>query len=165
MAAASDPPIEEPAWLHGHAHDPNPTPPSPDPAFAVRKPDGAEIKITLADLQLLPLVHLDECWIISTGHGRSGPFTFAGTRLLDLINRLLQPKAVWHMVDVISADGFGTRLLAQELQAATTRPMLLSYVINHSPMTRAQGLVRLIVPSEIDDALRQVKWVARIEIR
>jgi len=31
-------------------------------------------------------------------------------------------------------------------------------------LTRAQGLVRLIVPSETDDALRQVKWVGRIEI-
>jgi hypothetical protein len=31
-------------------------------------------------------------------------------------------------------------------------------------MTREQGLVRLIVPSEENDALRQVKWVARIDI-
>jgi hypothetical protein len=29
-------------------------------------------------------------------------------------------------------------------------------------LTRAQGLVRLIVPHERDDALRQVKWVTRI---
>jgi hypothetical protein len=32
-------------------------------------------------------------------------------------------------------------------------------------LTRRQGLVRLIVPREKDDALRQVKWVGRIVIR
>jgi hypothetical protein len=40
----------------------------------------------------------------------------------------------------------------------------LSYAIDGTPLTRAQGLVRLIVPSETDDALRQVKWVQRIEV-
>jgi hypothetical protein len=32
------------------------------------------------------------------------------------------------------------------------------------PLTREQGLVRMIVPSERDDALRQVKWVGKIVI-
>ncbi len=153
-----------PAWLHGHAHDPNPAPPSADSAFSVSKPGGVKMQITLADLQALPATQVNDCWIVSTGHGRSGPFTFGGARLLDLINQVLTPTLAWQSVDVISADGFGTRLLAQELQQVTTRPMLLSYAIDHVPMTRSQGLVRLIVPSEIDDALRQVKWVARIEI-
>ena len=27
-----------------------------------------------------------------------------------------------------------------------------------------QGLVRLIVPGEMDDMLRQVKWIARINV-
>ncbi|CAN5690252.1 hypothetical protein BH10CHL1_BH10CHL1_13750 [soil metagenome] len=165
MAALSEKPTAEPTWLHGHAHDPNPLPPSPDSAFIVSKPDGAEIQVTLLDLQELPVTQVSECWIVSTGHGRSGPFTFAGARLLDLINQVLSSTRVtWHHVDVISADHFGTRLLSEELQAATTRPTLLSYGVDQVPMTRAQGLVRLIVPSETDDALRQVKWVARIEI-
>ena len=33
------------------------------------------------------------------------------------------------------------------------------------PLTRDAGLVRLIVPSETDDALRQVKWISHIEVR
>jgi hypothetical protein len=31
-------------------------------------------------------------------------------------------------------------------------------------MTRKQGLVRLVVPTETDDALRQVKWIAEIRV-
>ena len=42
--------------------------------------------------------------------------------------------------------------------------MLLAYTLDGAPLTREQGLVRLIVPSEIDDALRQVKWLAMITI-
>lgn len=165
MAALPEKLTEEPAWLHGHPHDPNPTPPSPDSSFMLCQPDGITINVTLADLQELPVTQVDDCWIVSTGHGRSGPFTFTGARLLDLIDQVLPSTSVtWHHVDVISADGFGTRLLAQELHTAATRPILLSYATNHAPMTRAQGLVRLIVPSETDDALRQVKWVARVEI-
>jgi DMSO/TMAO reductase YedYZ molybdopterin-dependent catalytic subunit len=67
---------------------------------------------------------------------------------------------------VISADGFGNRIFAEELgNVEGQRPMLLATTVDGRPMTRAQGLVRLIVPSETDDALRQVKWIARIEIR
>jgi hypothetical protein len=36
--------------------------------------------------------------------------------------------------------------------------------LNGQPLTRAQGLIRLIVPAETDDALRQVKWVTQIVI-
>jgi DMSO/TMAO reductase YedYZ molybdopterin-dependent catalytic subunit len=86
-------------------------------------------------------------------------------RLSDLLNDVLAPDIDWRYVDVISADGFGTRVFAKEAQTpTTTRPILLSYAIDGMPMTRAQGLVRLIVPSETDDALRQVKWVQRIEV-
>jgi DMSO/TMAO reductase YedYZ molybdopterin-dependent catalytic subunit len=86
-------------------------------------------------------------------------------RLSDLLNDVLVPGIHWRYVDVISADGFGTRVFAHEIQTpAATRPILLSYAIDGTPMMRAQGLVRLIVPSETDDALRQVKWVKRIEV-
>ena len=155
----------EPTWLHGHAHEPNPAPPSADPAFIARQPDGVERTIRVKDLQTLPLTQVADCWIVSTGHGKSGPFTFAGVRLADLLNSILPSDLHWQQVDVISTDGFGTRLFAQEvLDSTLTRPILLSYASNGAAMTRAQGLVRLIVPSETDDALRQVKWVGRIEI-
>ena len=153
-----------PVWLHRHVHEPNPAPPSPDATFVIRTLRGEESIGTVYDLQALPLTQVADCWIVSTGHGRSGPFTFAGARLLDLIKAQLPPTASWQFVDVISADGFGTRLLPHELAASVTRPILLSYLLNGLPLTRAQGLVRLIVPSETDDALRQVKWVRRIEI-
>jgi DMSO/TMAO reductase YedYZ molybdopterin-dependent catalytic subunit len=154
-----------PDWLHGHAHDPNPTPPSPDASFVMRKPDGTICTIDVADLEALPAIAVPDCYVVSTGHGTSGPFTFRGVRLSDLLNDVLAADIQWRYVDVISADGFGTRVLAEEVQTpAAMRPILLSYAINGTPMTRAQGLVRLIVPSETDDALRQVKWVQRIEV-
>jgi DMSO/TMAO reductase YedYZ molybdopterin-dependent catalytic subunit len=45
-----------------------------------------------------------------------------------------------------------------------SRPVLLAYMLDGAPLARGQGLVRLIVPSETDDALRQVKWLATITI-
>lgn len=155
---------DEPAWLHGHAHEPNPEPPSPDATLIVQKPDQVEVQIEVNHLQKLPLTQVDDCWIVSTGHGTSGPFTFAGARLLDLLDSLLDTVGTWQYATVISADGFGTRIQANELRTATLRPILLAYAMNGAALTRRQGLVRLIVPSETDDALRQVKWVSRIEI-
>jgi DMSO/TMAO reductase YedYZ molybdopterin-dependent catalytic subunit len=155
---------DEPAWLHGHAHEPNPEPPSPDATLIVQKPDQVEVQIEVADLQKLPLTQVDDCWIVSTGHGASGPFTFGGARLVDLLDTLLNASVTWQYATVISADGFGTRIQAKELRTVTLRPILLAYQMNGAALTRAQGLVRLIVPSETDDALRQVKWVGRIEL-
>ena len=69
----------------------------------------------------------------------------------------------WHTVDVVSADGFGTRLRQTDLAVEPAqRPTLLAHTLDGQPLTRAQGLIRLIVPSETDDALRQVKWVAQL---
>jgi hypothetical protein len=67
-------------------------------------------------------------------------------------------------VDVVSADGFGTRVQAKEVREGPDAPILLSYEIDGVSMTRGQGLVRLIVPSETDDALRQVKWVGEVRV-
>lgn len=156
---------EQPAWLHSHAHEPNPSPPSPDPALVVQRPDGSTLIVDVATLQALPSVDAPDCYIVSTGHGTSGPFTFRGVRLLDLLDHTLPPGVDWQFVDVISGDGFGTRITAHELQEpGAAHPILLSYALNGKPMTRSEGLVRLIVPSERDDALRQVKWVGRIEV-
>jgi DMSO/TMAO reductase YedYZ molybdopterin-dependent catalytic subunit len=149
-----------------HSHDPNPTPPSDNPDFIFIAPDGAETVISLPALERLPRTTIPNCYIVSTGHGTSGPFTFSGARLLDLIQSCLPPALGWSQVEVISADGFGNRVMAAELlNPDPAGPALLSYNLDGQPLTRQQGLVRLIVPSEKDDALRQVKWVGRIIVR
>ena len=155
----------EPAWLHSHPHEPNPRPPTADASFVLQVPQGTPLTVDLSTLQALPCVTVSNCYIVSTGHGASGPFAFGGARLLDLLNQFLPVNTRWQTVDVVSADGFGTRLTPADLPADDSRPVLLAYLLDGAPLTRAQGLVRLIVPSESDDALRQVKWVTRIEVR
>ena len=148
--------------LAPHAHDPNPLPPSPDADLTIHLPDGATRRVGPACLRGLNSVTVPDCYIVSTGHGVSGPFAFSGVRLLDLVD--LHWRGSWTQVEVISADGFGTRASRAELTAPTTRPALLAYARDGRPLSRADGLVRLIVPGEIDDALRQVKWVAQVRI-
>ncbi|RIK37194.1 MAG: hypothetical protein DCC55_25055 [Chloroflexi bacterium] len=156
---------DESAWLHGHAHEPNPAPPTQVTAITVNPPSAPPLTIDVADLHRLPTSEATGCYIVSTGHGTSGPFTFAGVRLGDLIDHVLGKEANWRYADVVSADGFGTRVHAHEAYAATGQPILMAHTLDGAPLTRAQGLVRLIVPTETDDALRQVKWVAKIRIQ
>lgn len=152
--------------LRPHAHEPNPEPPSPDPTLRLTRPDGSETTITVAELQALPKTTVPNCVIVSTGHGTSGPFEFGGVTLLDFIRSQLPPEQAWTAVEVISADGFGNRVLAAELhQPDPAGPILLAYELDGRPLTREQGLVRMIVPLEKDDALRQVKWVGQIKVR
>jgi hypothetical protein len=153
------------SWLHGHAHEPNLQIPTTAPDFVVALPDGTTVPVQVSDLQALPATQVDQSYIVSTGHGTSGPFTFTGVRLLDLLTVLLPAGLAWQQCDVISTDGFGARLSAQEVTIVTHRPILLSYAVDGQALTRAQGLVRLIVPSETDDALRQVKWVGQIVVQ
>jgi DMSO/TMAO reductase YedYZ molybdopterin-dependent catalytic subunit len=85
--------------------------------------------------------------------------------LLAFLQNHLPPDQSWTEVEVISADGFGNRVLAEELhQPDPAGPALLAYLLDGQPLTREQGLVRMVVPSEKDDALRQVKWVGRINV-
>lgn len=122
--------------------------------------------MTVSDLEDLPQTTVSNCYIVSTGHGTSGPFTFAGVSLLDLIQNQWSPTTEWSELEVISADGFGNRVRVDELlNPDPAGPMILSYLIDGERMTRDQGLVRLIVPSEKDDALRQVKWVAKVVVK
>ena len=107
------PPAADP--LRPHHHEPNPTPPSLDPTFILAQPDGREIVVSVDELQRLPRTTVANCIIVSTGHGASGPFVFTGATLLDLVRRTLPPGAAWSQVEVISADGFGNRVLAAEL--------------------------------------------------
>ena len=149
--------------LQPHAHDPNPTPPSPDPTFTLARPDGTTHSVSVSDLHLLPTITVPGCYIVSTGHDTSGPFAFAGVRLLDLVEHYVDGE--WEQVEVISADGFGNRVYRDELvDPDPAGPILLAHTVDGAPLTRQQGLVRLVVPSERDDALRQVKWVGGINV-
>lgn len=156
---------DEPAWVHRHAHEPNPSPPPGDASLTVYTPAGAARSFAVEDLQRLPHTAVVNCMIVSTGHGSSGPFTFEGVTVADLLQAILPAGAPWRWLDVIARDGFGARLLPADLTgAAAGRPCLLAYMLDGVPLTHERGLVRLIVPSEADDALRQVKWVERIDI-
>lgn len=151
--------------LQPHTHEPNPEPPPGSPEFALRLPDGSERRIPLHALHALPLTEVAGCHIVSTGHGTSGPFTFGGATLHDLVVAYVGPQP-WSQVEVISADGFGNRVRRAELeQPDPAGPILLAHTLDGTPMGRADGLVRLIVPSERDDALRQVKWVAQVNVK
>jgi DMSO/TMAO reductase YedYZ molybdopterin-dependent catalytic subunit len=145
--------------LSPHSHEPNPEPPSADPSLTLEW-DGNEVRLSAGDLQRLPSVTVRDCYIISTGHGTTGPFAFTGTTFSALLSAF--GVGAWSSLEVISADGFGTRLLPGDVGPDEARPPLLAWAIDGRPMTRADGLVRLVVPSETDDALKQVKWVARV---
>ena len=86
--------------------------------------------------------------------------------LLDFIQSQIPSTTHWSEVEVISADGFGNRVFIEELlEPDPAGPTLLSYLMDGQPLTRPQGLIRMIVPSEKDDALRQVKWVGKIVVK
>lgn len=154
---ASDDPLQP------HAHEPNPQPPTDDPTFAVYLPQGQQQEISVRDLRRLPQTDVSDCYIVSTGHGTSGPFTFGGVQLRHLVQHLGVDD--WREVEVISADGFGNRIFRSELEGSNAAgPIILAMRIDGQPLSRQDGLVRLIVPSERDDALRQVKWIARINV-
>lgn len=151
--------------LQPHSHDPNPAPPSPDSTIIFSLPNGTKQFIEVEHLHVLPAVSLANCYIVSTGHGTTGPFTFGGPTLLSLIQACTE-QINWDVVEVVSGDGFGTRVTRKELNQPTNAgPIILAYAIDRQPMSREQGLVRLIVPSERDDALRQVKWVEEVRIQ
>lgn len=151
-------------WVYGHPHEPNPAPPGEDSSFTVVLPNGATHSLSTEALQKFPFTTIENCLIVSTGHGTSGPFCFGGVRLQTLLDSLLGEQK-WSYVDVQSGDDFGTRIQAGELQnESTDRPSLLAWQLDGVPLTRQRGLVRLIVPSEVDDALKQVKWIKEIRI-
>lgn len=148
--------------LRPHSHDPNPAPPSPTPDFLLALPDRRQQTVTPDALRGLAQTTVTDCYIVSTGHGTSGPFAFTGVTFADFVRHFWAGD--WSEAEVISGDGFGTRLTVDEVQGAVKRPILLATAIDGQPLSRAAGLVRLVVPSETDDALKQVKWVGRVNI-
>jgi hypothetical protein len=161
---------DDPEWLHVHSHEPNPVTPEAPATLLIETPDGKQHVLHPTHFAYFPYAEVEGTFIVSTGHGASGPFTFGGLPLAELVRRLARHtpwEDSWVHVDVIGADGFGCRIGREELGEGAhgaERPILLATYRDGAPLSRAQGLVRLIVPSETDDALRQVKWVRWIHI-
>ena len=75
------------------------------------------------------------------------------------------PKDLAAVLKLSALMGSATVCWPQEVQPdPSAPPILLATHIDGQPLTREAGLVRLIVPAERDDALRQVKWIAEIRI-
>lgn len=147
-----------------HSHDNNPDPPDDDPTIYLVRPGGERLAIPLpALLSSYPRAVLP-AYTYSTDHGRHGPYRLGGVRLLDLVEQAVGRSVLWREVVVRSADGFGNRLAREELAPAAGEPVLLCTHSQGRPLSRAHGLVRLVVPSETDNALRQVKWVRTLEL-
>ncbi|MEM7332818.1 MAG: molybdopterin-dependent oxidoreductase [Chloroflexota bacterium] len=148
--------------LQPHSHDPNLITPEGDGSFSLLLPNDRKLTISVSDLMALAQTAVSDCYIVSTGHGTSGPFTFVGVTLRNFMDAFWAKS--YASVEVVSVDGFGNRVTFDELQEETLRPILLTCQINGKTMTREEGLTRMIVPSETDDALRQVKWVGEIRV-
>ena len=148
--------------LQPHAHEPNLEVPEGDGSFVLGLGNGRTQTITVEQLKTLPYTEVENCFIVSTGHGTSGPFTFGGVSLRDFVNHFAEKD--WQALEVLSVDGFGNRVFAGEVDLEVSRPMILAYRVDGKMMRREAGLVRMIVPQETDDALRQVKWIGEIRV-
>lgn len=151
----------EPEWTPPHSHEPNPTPPPGNVEVSIHF-QGRSAMLTPETLLSMPQQIVNNCTIISTGHGSSGPFAFGGVPLSALVENFAQQAC--SAVDVISADGFRTRLAGEELRSSAERPVLLAVTKDGRLLSREEGLVRLVVPHETGGALQQVKWVSEIRI-
>lgn len=147
--------------LQPHSHDNNEAPPDENLDLLLIGPNGREIPIPAAALPTYPQAIIPH-YEYTTDHGKHGPYKLTGVALLDLITQHI--TAAWSEVEVLSADGFGNRVFRAELETPTAAPVLLCTATNGRPLTRAEGAIRLVVPSETDNALRQIKWVRTIRL-
>ena len=100
----------------------------------------------------------------TTDHGQHGPYRLTGVALRDLLAAELSPQTDWEQAEVISVDGYGNRVWASETADLTHGPILLCWLCDGRELTPQQGRIRLVVPSETDNALRQIKWVKTIRV-
>lgn len=151
--------------LRPHAHVDNPDPPDADPTLYFVDLAGRETAVSLTSLLRDYPQAMIPAYTYTTDHGQHGPYRLAGVSLRAFLDHHGAWSAAWQSVAVISADGFGNRVLRQELVAESGDPLLLCTHIDGERLARRRGLVRLVAPSETENALRQVKWVRRIELR
>lgn len=148
--------------LQPHAHDNNEHPPDERLDIVVTRPDGSQFTLTPEQLAAYPPAVVPD-YEYTTDHGQHGPYRLTGVALLELIQQEIRQD--WTQVEVISADGFGNRIFRPELEnPVTAGPILLCIASNNRPLRRAEGAIRLVVPSETDNALRQIKWVREIRV-
>ena len=152
-----------PDALRPSHHHNNPLPPDDNSDILLICSDAREYSLSPQDLQALPASSL-QAQYFHTDHGRHGPYNLLGVSLLALIQLKEGVTSPWQSIELISADGFGNRVLRQELEISP-QDFLLCYQSNGKPLTRENGLVRLVVASEQNSALRQVKWLRLIRVR
>jgi len=149
--------------LRPHSHANNRTPPDDETTIELKVLNNETIQIDIEALQTKYAMSVIKSYTYQTDHGKHGPYKLEGVSLVDLINHHLPDDAAWAQAEVLSADGFGNRIYKQEL-IQSEEPILLCFKSNDEALKRNQGLVRLVVPFETDNALRQVKWVRTINI-
>ncbi len=138
-----------------HHHN-NQRPPDDDTTISVINPDGAQLDFSLATLVSFPQSELT--YSFSTDHGKHGPYRLSGVALRDIFVGL-----TFTVAEVLSADAYGTRIYAHEINRSDQPILLCTHKDGHL-IGRNEGLIRLIVPSETDNALRQIKWVRHITL-
>lgn len=149
--------------LQPHSHDNNESPPDNNLDLVLTRPDGSITEIPAATLDNYPQAVIPQ-YEYTTDHGKHGPYRLTGVALYDLIQQ--EVATDWQEVEVLSADGFGNRVFRSELeQPVAAGPILLCTHSDGRPLGRAEGAIRLVVPSETDNALRQIKWVHEIRVK
>ena len=143
--------------LQPHRHTNNTVVPSGDPGITLHLGQTRK-HLSLEELQRYPATTLTYSY--TTDHGDHGPYELTGTLLSDLVEAFY---SAWTAAEVLSADGFGNRVVRREV--GPENRVLLCYRANGEPLSREHGLVRLVVPSETDNALRQIKWIRDIYVK
>ena len=145
--------------LRPHSHDNNVIIPDDPVTLLLTIGD-----LTLHEISLEALARYPQSSLIyryTTDHGPQGPYTLSGVALEDIIPAGFTESL--HEVEAISADGFGNRIDSAEIFDRDKRILLCTHS-DGEPLSRQHGLIRLVVPSETDNALRQIKWVKTIRL-
>lgn len=147
--------------LKPHKHSNNTTPPRGNSNITLYNTDSSSVELSLEQLQMNYPPSIIPAYTYVTDHGVHGPYKLEGVSLKDLITK--EVKTPWSELEVLSADGFGNRLSKEEIFAKGD-PIMLYFKTDGEMLTKQHGLVRLVVPSETDNALRQIKWVKTINV-
>lgn len=145
--------------LQPHSHDNNLVIPGEHTYIDLYHAEQHLHRLTIDALAAYPQSSLTYSY--TTDHGPHGPYVLSGVALIDVVPAGF--TATLREIEVISADGFGNRIFAEEL-GDKIRPILLATHSDRAALSRQNGLVRLVVPSETDNALRQIKWVQTLRL-
>ena len=146
--------------LRPHKHHNNTTPPEGNTNITINKPDGTSIEVSLEQLQNNYPLSIIPAYTYVTDHGVHGPYRLEGVSLKDLLASMHD----WSEVEVLSGDGFGNRITKAEVLDKGD-PIMLYFKTDNELLERKHGLIRLVVPAETDNALRQIKWVKTVNIK